>query len=129
MSKSSTNYSSEATSTTTATPAPATVKVKLLADREFDGRRLVYRTDTLDAYLVPASEVKRSYAEQEISEDVINAAIQPYSWDAEINNMAASRKQITLALLASGLVEKQDIDVRELVALALIRGTLPVIGG
>lgn len=89
------------------------VTVKLLTKELFDGQRLVYDVQSLQAYLVPSDAVAYSVREQEIDADVLEKSIKPYDWTAEIEQVMPSIEQIRLAIWSNGYVSKEDIGRRK----------------
>lgn len=110
------------------TTEPEMVTVRLLTTKTYDGRYLVYDTNTLDAYFVSAEHLLYSMADQALSKDVLRVSERPYPWDNEIRTLAVSPAQIRLALYATDhLAQQETVNFKKLVIGLFSMGVVPVL--
>lgn len=101
--------------------------VRLLNTDVYDGRYLVFDTESLATYLVPTDDLAFTSKDQQVDESVLDRCDSPYQWDDEIDSLVVTKNQIRLAILRAGHIQKKPLNFKEMVAALLKRGEFPLV--
>lgn len=101
--------------------------VRLVNYEQHDGRYIVYDpANKKDAWLVEAQYVVEQKGDQEIAVAILDRSIRPYNWQEEIRKVMATLDDLNFAMWYSGHVEKDDVNVKEILAALFKFGLLPI---